>query len=92
MQQASLENYIKVVNQCKELFDSGKIAEDILEWAVIPNFSNRHLLVRNFENANVKRFLIDMQYDKRISLRFKENIGNILSGTLWNNIKESEGN
>lgn len=91
MQRTTIENYIKICKQCKDLFDTGKVTESILAWAIAPNFSNRYLIVRNFNNENVKILLQSVKDDPKVSTGFKDTVETILSGVLWNNIKESNG-
>jgi hypothetical protein len=91
MQRAALKDYIEIVNKCKKLFDEGKMPEDILAWAVAPNFSNKYLIVRNYNDDSVKKLLNKIYLDKKTSQQLKETIEEILSGALWNSIKESEG-
>lgn len=90
MQRAPLENYIDIVRECKSLFDDGKISEDLFRWAIDPNFSKSHLIVRNYSEEAVKTLLNDIYQDKNASTSLKETIQNILSGSLWSDIKGSE--
>lgn len=88
MQRAKLEDYLKLCDECKFLFDIGKVSEDILKWTITPNFSNRHLIVRNYENAKVVEFLNSVKIDTKVSEEFKKSIEKILSGKSWESIKE----
>jgi hypothetical protein len=88
MQRLSIEDYTRFCNECKSLYDKGKITEDILEWAINPNFSNRHLIVRNYEDASVIKLLESIKNDPKISTTFKKSIDNILSGKAWLGIKQ----
>ena len=88
MQKVRLEDYIRLCKECKFLYDSGKISEDILKWAIAPNLSNKYLIVRNYENTEVVEFLNSIKSDPKVSEEFKKSIEKILSGISWESIKE----
>jgi hypothetical protein len=88
MQQANLEDYVRLCEECKSLYDSGKMPEEILNWAINPNFSNKHLIVRNYENAIVIKLLNSLKDDTKVSDGFKKSIEKILNGKSWEGIKE----
>jgi|SRR5579859_3236077 len=92
MQRAPLEGYVKIVVQCKELYDNDKISEGPLDWAIVPNFSKAHTIARNYNDDNVRDVLNNILQDKKISTDLKETVKDILSGVLWKNIREIEGN
>src|ERR1700722_16995621 len=92
MQKASLQNYLAILDKSKIQFDNKRMSESILEWAIVPNFSNRYLVVRNYKVQGVSNFLNSVVQDNKTSPQFKENIEKIISESLWENIKESEGN
>jgi len=87
MQRSNLEDYIRFCKECKFLYDSNSISEDILKWVIIPNFSKTHVIVRNYENEAVKKFLNDIRNDSKISAELKRDVKNILSGESWRKIK-----
>jgi hypothetical protein len=91
MQRASLENYIKICYECKRLYDNGTINGKLLEWSVIPNFSNRYLVVRNYADPLVSTFLKNLKEDNKVTNEFKNTIDGILSGKIWENIKQING-
>lgn len=88
MQQLKIEDYVRLCEGCKSLYDSGKLPEDILKWAINPNFSNRHLIVRNYEEATVIKLLTSIKNAPKISEGFRKSIEKILSGKAWQGIKE----
>ncbi len=92
MQRTNVEDYVRFCEKSKSLYDDGKISEDILKWAIAPNFSNRHLIVRNYENTTVVKLLNDLKNDPKISEEFRKNVENILSGKSWESIKELNAN
>ncbi len=92
MQKTTLDDYINILRKCQILYDSDAISEDVLEWAVSPNFSNRYLIVRNFKEEKVRKILNQIHEDQKTPPQLKEKIEDILSGALWENIKASEGN
>lgn len=91
MQRAKLEDYVRLCEECKSLYDNGKIPEEILKWAINPNFSNKHLIVRNYENAGVIKLLSSVKNDPKVSDEFKKSIEKILNGKSWEGIKEING-
>jgi len=62
------------------------------EWAIVPNFSNRPVVVANFSNEKVRSILNNIYEEKAVTPKSQKVIEKILSGKLWNNIKASEGN
>lgn len=91
MQRVKLEEYVRLCEECKALYDAGKISENILEWAISPNFSNRHVIVRNYDKAVVIKLLNGIKSDSKISNEFKERIEKILSGKSLEGLKEING-
>jgi hypothetical protein len=92
MQRLNLEDYLKLCVECSNLYNSNKISEDILKWAIIPNFSNRYNIVRNYKNISVVKLLNGIRAHPGLSQAFKKSIDLILSGESWDNIKEVTGN
>lgn len=91
MQRVKLEDYVRVCKECKMLFDEDKISESILEWAISPNFSDRKVIVRNYDKEVVIKFLHSIKRDSKISTELKKNVDNILSGESWYKLKEMNG-
>jgi hypothetical protein len=92
MQKAALADYVVIVSHCQKLFDQGKMTESVLKWAIAPNFSNRHLIVRNFNDEKVKLLLQGIRNDDKTSMQLKELTDDILSGKLWSNIRDASAN
>lgn len=91
VQRAKLEDYIRLCEECKMLYDTNKISENILEWAINPNFSNRYLIVRNYDKSIVINILNNIKSDSKISHDFKKRIDKILTGESWKKLKEING-
>lgn len=91
MQRSELEDYIRLCVECKSLYDAGMMSEDILKWVINPNFSNRYIIVRNYENAEVIKLLDSISNDPNVSNEFKRNIENILDGKSLGEIREING-
>lgn len=89
MQRVSLEHYIKICYECKSLFDKEVINEELLEWSIVPNFSNRYLILRNYKSPLVSEFLKSLKENSRVTGDFKERMDEILIGKTW--VKGSSG-
>ncbi len=89
LQGLSINKYVPILRRCDSLFNAGKIPESLLSWSLAPNFSNRHLVVRNYKNEDVRGILNDLLQNDRCTPDFKDLIKNILSGDLGDNIKDS---
>lgn len=82
MQGLSLDDYLQLFSEAEDLFRQKKIDESLLVWVINPNFSDRHILVRNYRNDKVINLLTFIKSDPSISLISKNIIENILSGKL----------
>jgi len=91
MQKLALDEYVRFGYLSKDLYSRNKINEDILNWVINPNFSTRHILVRNYKNKRVIALLKEIQNDKMISSNFRKLITDILSGQLFQEIENSGG-
>lgn len=88
MQRVELQDYIRFFEECKNLFNTGKIPELLLNRVISPTFGKKKIVVANYDNVDVKRILESIKDGGKASKEFKVMIEKILSGEYWNNVKK----
>jgi len=91
MQALSLDQYLPILRKCDSLFKEGKLSETLMSWTVNPNFSKRHLIVRNYKDPWIQAILTDLSQQSSLSEAFKRQLKSILSDSLWENSKGIKG-
>ena len=80
MQNLSTSDYCKLCRVYVSLFREKRISEGMLESVITPNFLGKKIIAENYQKADVRLVLIDIQTNCKISNEFNKIIGKILAG------------
>lgn len=83
-----IEQYRLFVSICYESFKKDNLEEDILARAIGYPFSERMVIIENYEDEGVRELLDSILVDRKVSLKLKGQVTDILSGKTWSGIKK----
>lgn len=88
MQNLQLIDYIDFCRFYLQLYNDNKVSEGMLKEVILPNFLQVRIIPKNSNDSNVVALLNKIKANERISIGFKNDIVNVLSGKYE---KEIEG-
>lgn len=89
MQNLPVNDYVKLCDLYLSLFNQHKIAEGMLESAIMPNFLNIRVITNNYCDPKVKALLTSIINNKNVSKKeFKNYLSDILSGKACRELLE----
>ena len=87
MQGLGLDDYVRYVEGSAPLYRDGVINEKLMDLIICANVPEKYILVRNYDNPQVRSLLQDIKSYPNCTDEFKRSIYKILTGITWNEIE-----
>jgi len=92
MQNLNIKDYLDIVRTLYNLYLKNEINLNLLERSLAYPFNQNYLIIKNFDNSDVRQLLNQIRNTEEVSNKFKLSIDNILSGKTWKKIKKFKEN